>query len=100
MSRPIFAPAPAPTPAPPLATDLASAGDGPQARLCVRLNGQPVQLPQGSSLAALLAQCAAELDPGHCATAVNGGFVPRAARPATPLRDGDAITTFQAIVGG
>ncbi|HMZ02897.1 MAG TPA: sulfur carrier protein ThiS [Burkholderiaceae bacterium] len=75
-------------------------GNTARATLCVHLNGQPLQVPVGTDLAALLAQSAADLDPRHCATAVNGGFVPRAARPATPLRDGDAITTFQAIVGG
>lgn len=70
------------------------------ATLRVHLNGEALQVPAGTDLAALLAQSAAGLDPRHCATAVNGGFVPRAARALTALHDGDAVTTFQAIVGG
>ena len=31
---------------------------------------------------------------------VNGEFVARAARSETPLRDGDAVFTFQPITGG
>ena len=34
------------------------------------------------------------------ATAVNGQFVPRAARADYQLQDGDVLTTFQPIAGG
>jgi sulfur carrier protein len=34
------------------------------------------------------------------ATALNGHFVPRPLREHTPLKPGDALTVFQAIVGG
>lgn len=34
------------------------------------------------------------------ATALNGSFVPRAEREHTPLKPGDALMVFQAIVGG
>lgn len=38
--------------------------------------------------------------PEAMATAVNGQFVPRSQRATTALRPGDAILTFQPIVGG
>ena len=34
------------------------------------------------------------------ATALNGHFVPRSLRDQTPLKPGDALTVFKAIVGG
>ena len=38
--------------------------------------------------------------PTALATAVNGQFVPRAARAEYLLQDGDVLTTFQPIAGG
>jgi sulfur carrier protein len=38
--------------------------------------------------------------PVALATAVNGQFVPRSLRAQQPLAQGDAILTFQPIVGG
>ncbi|QCB44622.1 sulfur carrier protein ThiS [Hydrogenophaga sp. PAMC20947] len=34
------------------------------------------------------------------ATALNGNFVPLTLREQTPLKPGDALTVFKAIVGG
>ena len=64
----------------------------------ITLNGEARQLPAGSTLADVLAtsgQPAASF-----ASAVNGEFVARDARVTTPLADGDAVFTFQAITGG
>ena len=64
----------------------------------ITLNGEARQLPAGSTLADVLAtsgQPAASF-----ASAVNGAFVARDARATTPLADGDAVFTFQAITGG
>ena len=64
----------------------------------ITLNGEARQLPAGSTLADVLAtsgQPAASF-----ASAVNGEFVARDARATTPLADGDAVFTFQAITGG
>ena len=55
-------------------------------------------MPAGSTLEALLQ--ARDLDPMTHATAVNGQFVPRDARAAHALQDGDTVMCFQAIVGG
>lgn len=64
----------------------------------ITLNGEARQLPAGSTLADVLAtsgQPAATF-----ASAVNGEFIARDARATTPLADGDAVFTFQAITGG
>ncbi|MDP1741448.1 MAG: sulfur carrier protein ThiS [Polaromonas sp.] len=66
--------------------------------ITVTFNGETRQVPAGSSLADVLAsngQPAASF-----ASAVNGEFVARDARASTPLADGDAVFTFQAITGG
>ena len=67
-------------------------------QLQVSLNGEALQMPAGSTLEALLQ--ARDLDPMTHATAVNGQFVPRDARAAHALQDGDTVMCFQAIVGG
>ena len=64
----------------------------------ITLNGEARQLPAGSTLADVLATSG---QPGATfASAVNGEFVARDARATTPLADGDAVFTFQAITGG
>ena len=64
----------------------------------ITVNGEPRELPPGSSLADLLS--ALGQAPAALATAINGEFVPRDARAQQPLRDGDAVFTFQPITGG
>jgi sulfur carrier protein len=64
----------------------------------VRLNDRPLPCPAGLTLAELLRQQG--LAPERVATALNARFVPRAARAGTLLQPGDAVTTFEAIVGG
>lgn len=66
--------------------------------IAITLNGEARQLPPGSTLADLLASLGAS--PAALATAVNGGFVPRAERGSRLLQDGDAVFTFQPITGG
>ena len=66
--------------------------------ITITINGEPRQLPAGSTLADALAahgQPAASF-----ASAVNGEFVARDARASTALSEGDAVFTFQAITGG
>ncbi len=70
----------------------------PESITQLTLNGEPVAMPAGSSLADLIA--ARGGDAQALATALNGSFVPRAQRTHTRLQDGDAITVFKAIVGG
>lgn len=61
-------------------------------------NDLTLPCPQGLTLAALLES--QRVDAAQVATAVNGDFVPRALRETTPLKPGDTVLTFQAIVGG
>ncbi len=64
----------------------------------ITLNGEACQLPAGSTLADALA---ASGQPAQSfASAINGEFVARDARANTPLAEGDAVFTFQAITGG
>lgn len=72
---------------------------GPDAAaITVRLNGEPLACPAGHTLAELVARQGAQ--PQALATAVNGAFVPRAARAATTLREADEVTFIVPIVGG
>lgn len=67
-------------------------------RISVLLNGERREVEPGSTLADLIA--ATGQPPQGLATAVNGEFVPRAARLAHLLREGDAVFAFQPITGG
>lgn len=64
----------------------------------ITVNGQPREVPAGSSLADLVAQMADT--PQALATAVNQEFVARDARAARLLQAGDQVYTFQPITGG
>ena len=64
----------------------------------ITVNGQPRQLPEGSTLADLVAQLADS--PAALATAVNQDFVARDARAQRLLQSGDQVFTFQPITGG
>ena len=64
----------------------------------VTLNGEPRELPDGSSVV----QAVAELTSASSgvAAAVNGEVVPRGSWAATPLRDGDQVEIVTAVQGG
>ncbi|MGV3492370.1 MAG: sulfur carrier protein ThiS [Ramlibacter sp.] len=64
----------------------------------ITVNGEPREVRAGDTLADLVA--ALGQPPAALATAVNGEFVARAARAERPLREGDAVFTFQPITGG
>ena len=64
----------------------------------ITLNGEPRSLEGTQTLADLVATLGQP--PASLATAVNGEFVPRAARETVQLREGDAVFTFQPITGG
>lgn len=64
----------------------------------ITVNGEPRTLPDGATLADLVADLGQP--PQALATAVNGEFVPRGARAGVHLDDGDAVFTFQPITGG
>ena len=64
----------------------------------ITVNGEARSVEDAATLADLVA--ALGQPPAALATAVNGEFVPRAERAAVPLREGDAVFTFQPITGG
>jgi sulfur carrier protein len=64
----------------------------------IRINDQRLPWHGGLTLAQALA--ALGLDAARVATALNGEFVARDRRAATPLAPGDVVTVFEAIVGG
>jgi sulfur carrier protein len=66
--------------------------------LPVTLNGEPRDLPEGSTVA----QAVAELTtaPSGVAAAVNGEVVPRGSWTATQLRRGDQVEVVTAVQGG
>ncbi len=66
--------------------------------ITVHVNGTPLPLDEGASLATLVTRL--DKPPAALATAVNGDFVPRDARAQCVLRDGDLVMTFEPITGG
>lgn len=64
----------------------------------ITVNGEPRKIAEEATLADLVA--ALGHAPQALATAVNGEFVPRDARAAVRLKEGDAVFTFQPITGG
>lgn len=69
----------------------------PQTAIAIALDGQPRFVPEGATLAELVA--ALGHTPQAVSSAVNEQFVPRGARARTLLA-GDSVMLFQPIVGG
>lgn len=66
--------------------------------LAVTVNGQARALSPFTTLADLIGHM--NHAPHDIATALNGEFIARGQRHERVLRDGDAVTCFQPIVGG
>ena len=64
----------------------------------VKLNGEPRELPDGTTVAQAVAELTA-LATG-IAAAVNGDVIPRGSWAATLLRAGDQIEVVTAVQGG
>ena len=64
----------------------------------VKLNGEPRDLPDSSTVTQAVAELTAA--PAGVAAAVNGEVVPRGAWAATLLRDGDQVEVVTAVQGG
>ena len=64
----------------------------------VKLNGEPRDLPEGSTLGQAVTALTAA--PSGVAAAVNGDVVPRGSWAATVLRDGDQVEVVTAVQGG
>jgi sulfur carrier protein len=66
--------------------------------LRVKLNGEPRELPDGSTITEAVAALTAA--PAGVAAALNGDVIPRGSWAATPLRDGDQVEVVTAVQGG
>ena len=64
----------------------------------VKLNGEPRDLPDGSTIAQAVAELTAA--PTGVAAAVNGDVLPRGSWAVTVLRDGDQVEVVTAVQGG
>ncbi len=64
----------------------------------VKLNGEPRELPDRSTIAQAVAELTAA--PSGVAAAVNGDVVPRGSWSLTVLRDGDQVEVVTAVQGG
>lgn len=64
----------------------------------IHVNGEPWELPPGSTLADVLERLAAP--PRGVAVALDGAVVPRASWPGTALRAGAVIEVLTAVQGG
>ena len=62
------------------------------------VNGAPTLLPDGTTVAELVAQRTTEQR--RVAVARNGEVVPRSTWGATALSDGDAVEVLMAVAGG
>ena len=66
--------------------------------LQVKLNGEPRELPDGSTMERAVAELTAVAT--GVAAAVNGDVVPRGSWAATMLHDGDQVEVVTAVQGG
>jgi len=64
----------------------------------VKLNGEPREMPDGSTIAQAVAKLTAA--PSGVAAAVNGDVVARGSWDLTVLRDGDQVEVVTAVQGG
>jgi sulfur carrier protein len=67
-------------------------------RMRIQLNGEPYELPEGETVAALLARL--ELTGRRVAVELNLDIVPRSQHGATALNEGDQVEVVHAIGGG
>lgn len=66
--------------------------------MTIVVNGEPKQLPPGSSVADLVR--ALGLEKAACAVEVNRTLVPRARHPEQPLAEGDRVEVVTLVGGG
>ncbi|MBX3323609.1 MAG: sulfur carrier protein ThiS [Phycisphaeraceae bacterium] len=64
----------------------------------ITVNGEPVDLPEGVTVAELIAQIG--LSTTICAAEVNRNLVPKRDQDTRELRDGDAVEIVTLVGGG
>ena len=68
--------------------------------MTVIVNGDPVQVDQGATVAGVLARLGHHSGRGGIAVALNGAVVPRSAWEATALAERDRLEVLGATQGG
>ena len=68
--------------------------------LCLRVNGDPMEVAAGATIADLVAQLTDEDDPKGMAVAVDRCVVPRSEWATTPARAGSLVEVVSAAAGG
>jgi sulfur carrier protein len=68
--------------------------------LALHLNGEPVQVPPGATIADLVTTLTAQDDPKGVAVAVDRCVIPRSQWATTPARAGSLIEVVTAAAGG
>jgi sulfur carrier protein len=66
----------------------------------LRVNGEPVRLRAGATIADVVARCTGEDDPRGIAVAVDRCVVPRSEWATTPARAGSLVEVVTAAAGG
>jgi sulfur carrier protein len=66
----------------------------------IELNGAPLELPAGATLADAVRESGAEPEARGVAVALDGEVVPRAEWRSTPLAEGGRVEVLAAIQGG
>jgi len=68
--------------------------------LCLRVNGDPMEVAAGATIADLVAQPTDEDDPKGVAVAVDRCVIPRSEWATTPARAGSLVEVVSAAAGG
>jgi sulfur carrier protein len=68
--------------------------------LTLSVNGEPTALPDGSSIADVVARITNEAEPKGIAVAVDREVIPRSEWRRTPVRHGTSIEVVTAAAGG
>lgn len=68
--------------------------------LVLSINGEPVCVAAGSTIADLVTRLTEEVDPKGVAVAVDRCVVPRSEWASTPARDGSLVEVVSAAAGG
>lgn len=68
--------------------------------LVLSINGEPVRVAAGSTIADLVTRLTEEVDPKGVAVAVDRCVVPRSEWASTPARDGSLVEVVSAAAGG
>jgi len=68
--------------------------------LSLQLNGEPMEVRPGTTIADLVASLTSQDDPRGVAVAVDRCVIPRSEWSATPARDGSLVEIVTAAAGG